>query len=75
MSGSRKLKHRLKAYKTMVVPALLNACETWTVYRYVETTKTVQNSSGKTLMDPDKETLKKAGMKLRYTGHVIRMSD
>ena len=75
-----KLDTKLKFYEVVVLPTLLYACETWTVYQRIA--KRLNQWQDKI---PDTEDLKKAGMQsmqtvlklaqLRWTGHVISMPD
>ena len=86
-----KLGTMLKVYKAVVLPTLLYACETWTVYqRHAKIPYHFHLSCLRKLLKTkwqdkiqDTEVLKKAGMhtvlklaQLRWwTGHVIRMPD
>ena len=86
-SGIR-LDTKLEVYKAMVLPTLLYACETWTVYAKRLNhfhTSCLTNLLKIKWQDriPDTEVLKRAGMQsvhtllklaqLRWTGHVTRM--
>ena len=80
-----KLDTKLKVYKAVVLPTLLYACETWTVYqRHAKRLNHFHLSCLRKLKEvPDTEVLTKAGMQsmhtvlklaqLRWTGHVIRI--
>ena len=83
-----RLDFKLKVYKAVVLPTLLYACETWTVYlRHAKKLNHFHLSCLRKQTDkiPDTEVLKKAKMQsvhtllkiaqLRWTGHVTRMPD
>ena len=70
-----KLDTRLKVYKAVVLPTLLYACETWTVYQchakrlnhfHLSCLRKLLKSSGKT-RSKNTEVLKKAGMQSMHT--------
>ena len=87
-SGIR-LNTKLKVYRSMVLPTLLYACETWTVYqRHAKSRNHFHTSCLRKLLKikwQDIEVLKRAGMQsvhtllklaqLRWTGHAIRIPD
>ena len=87
-SGIR-LDTKLKVYRSVVLPTLLYACETWTVYqRHAKRLNHLHTSCLRKLLKikwqdriPDTEVLKRAGMQsihtlqLRWTGHVTIMPD
>ena len=88
-SGIR-LDTKLKVYRSVVLPTLLYACETWTVYqRHSKRLNHSHTSCLRKLLKikwqdriPDTEVLKRAGMQillklaqLRWTDHVTRMPD
>ena len=81
---------KLKVYRSVVLPTLLHACETWTVYqRHAIRLNHFRTNCLRKLKwhdkIPDTEVLKRAGMQsvhtllklaqLRWTGHVTRMPD
>ena len=85
-----RLDTKLKVYKAVVLPTLLYACETWTVYQ--RHAKKLNHCCLRKLLKirwqdkiPDTEVLKKAKMQsvhtllklaqLRWTDHVTRMPD
>ena len=85
-----RLDTKLKVYKAVVLPTLLYACETWTVYqRLAEKLNHFHLSCLRKILKirwqdkiPDTEILKKAKMQtllklaqLSWTGHVTRMPD
>ena len=87
-SGIR-LDTKLKVYRSVVLPTLLYACETWTVYQrhahlYTSCLRKLLKIKWQDRI-PDIEVLKRAGMQsihtllklaqLRLTGHVTRMPD
>ena len=73
-SGIR-LDTKLKVYKSVMLPTLLYACETWTVYqRHAKTLNNFHTSCLRKLLKikwqdriPDTEVLKKAGMQSVHT--------
>ena len=73
-SGMR-LDTKLKVYRSVVLPTLLYACETWTVYqRHAKRLNHFQTSCLRKLLkikwqdrNPDTEVLKRAGMQGIYT--------
>ena len=73
-SGIR-LDTKLKVYRSMVLPTLLHACETWTVYqRHAKRLNHFHTSCLRKLLKikwqdriPDKEVLKRAGMQSVHT--------
>ena len=73
-SGIR-LDTKLKAYRSVVLPTLLYACETWTVYQWhAKRLNHFHTSCLRKLLKikwqdriPDKEVLKRAGMQSIYT--------
>ena len=89
-SGIR-LDTKLKVYRSVVLPTLLYACETWTVYqRHAKRLNHFHTSCLRKLLKikwqdriPDTEVLKRAGMQsihtllklAQLTGHVTRMPD
>ena len=86
-----RLDTKLKVYKAVVLPTLIYACETWTVYhRHVKKLNhfhLLTEKAPKTQQDkiPDTEVLRRAGMQsvhtllklaqLRWIGHVTRMTN
>ena len=70
-----KLDTKLKVYKAVVLPILLYACETWTVYkRHAKRLNHFHLSCFRKLLKikwqdkiPDTEVLKKAGMQSMHT--------
>ena len=90
LSGIRR-HTKLKVYRSVVLPTLLYACETWTVYQqHAKRLNHFHTSCLRKLLKwqdriPDTEVLKRAGMQsihtllklaqLRWTGHVTRMPD
>ena len=70
-----KLDTKLKVYKALVLPTLLYACETWTVYqRHAKILNHFHLSCLRKLLKikwqdkiPDREVLKKAGMQSMHT--------
>ena len=70
-----KLDTKLKVYRSVVLPTLLYACETWTVYqRHAERLNHFHTSCLRKLLKikwqdriPDTEVLKRAGMQSIYT--------
>ena len=80
-----KLNTKLKVYKAVVLPTLLYACETWTVYqRHAKCFNHLLKIKRQDKIQ-DTEVMKKAWMQsmhtilklaqLRWTGHVIRIPD
>ena len=75
MPGLPKLVLHLKVYKAVVLPTLLYACETWTVYqRHAKRLNHLHKSCLRKLLKikwqdriPDTEVLKKAGMQNVHT--------
>ena len=84
-SGIR-LDTKLKVFKVVVLPTILYACQTWTVYqRHAKRLNHLHTSCLRIQWQdriPDTEVLKRAGMQsvhtlaqLRWTGHVTRMPE